>query len=144
MNPYVLLGAGVALAAAFAGGGWLGYDYAASRCKAAEADRRALVAEIRTANLQASDAIATRTEAAIGAIRIVNKTINNEVRHEREVHTKVLENPDCAVPASTVGVLNRARGHPDGGPGAGEPARALPGATAPAEPAAPGGGAGGS
>jgi hypothetical protein len=144
MNPYVLLGAGVALVAAFAGGAWTGYDYASSQCKAAEADRRALVDEIRTANLQLSDAIAARTETAIGQIRVVNKIINNEVRHEREIHTKVLENPDCAVPASTVGVLNRARGHPDGGSDAGEPARALPAAPAPAKPAAPGGGAGGS
>lgn len=143
MNPYMLLGAGVALAAAFAGGGWLGYDYAASQCKAAEADRRALIDEIRTANLQLSDAIAARTEGAIGKIRVVNKTINNEVRHEREIHTKVLENSDCAVPASTVGVLNAARGHPDGGSGAGEPARAVPAAPAAAEPAAPGGRAGG-
>src|SRR5690606_36011667 len=119
-------GAGIALVAAFGAGGWLGYDYAASQCKAAEADRRALVEEIRTANLQLADGIARRTEGAIGKIRIVNRTINNEVRHEREIHTKVLDNPDCAVPASTVRVLNRGRGYDGGGPGAGEPHRPVP------------------
>lgn len=142
MNPYVLLGAGVALVAAFAGGAWTGYDYASSQCKAAEADRRALVDEIRTANLQLSDAIASRTEGAIGKIRVVNKTINNEVRHEREIHTRVLDNPDCAVPASTVRVLNRGRGYDGGGSGAGEPASPLPAPAEAPRPAAPGGGAG--
>ena len=139
MNPYVIMGAGAALLIAFAGGAWLGYDYADSRCKAAEADRRALVAELRSANLALADGIARRTETAIGKIRVVNRTINNEVRHEREIHTQVLENPDCAVPASTVGVLNRARGYPDGGSGPGEPDRRVPPAAPAPEPAAPGG-----
>lgn len=138
-NPYLIAAAGAALVAAFAGGGWLGYDYAASRCKAAEADRRALVAEIRTANLQLADGIASRTETALGNIRVEHTTINKEVRHEREIHTRVLENPDCAVPASTVGVLNRARGHTDPGSSTGEPARAMPAPAAPAKPPAPGG-----
>ncbi len=126
LNPWVIVGALIALAASGAGGAWLGYDYASSKCKAAEDDRRALVAQIRTANLQLADGIAARTESAIGQIRVVNKTINNEVRHEREVYTKVLDNADCAIPASTVGVLNRARGYAGGGSGAGEPARAVP------------------
>lgn len=134
MNPWLIVGALIAMAAAGGGGAWLGYDYAAANCKAAEADRRELAAEIRTANLQLADGIASRTEAAIGGIRIENKTFNNEVRHEREIHTKVLENPDCAVPLSTVGVLNRARGAPAGGSGAGEPARDVPAGGAAAQP----------
>lgn len=134
-NPWLIVAALVALAASGASGAWFGYDFAAARCKAAEADRRELADVFRTANRQLADGIATRTEGALGKIRIENKTINNEVRHEREIHERVLENPDCAIPLSTVGVLNRARGYP--GPSAGEPSLRLP-ASAPApQPAAP-------
>lgn len=136
MNPYVLIGALVALVLAAGGGAWLGYDYRDGKCKAAELERKTMTEEIRTANLALADGVATRTEAAIAGIRIENRTINNEVRHEREIHTRVLENPDCAVPLSTVGVLNRAR--VDGGPAAGQPGGEVPGAAPPAEPPAPG------
>lgn len=67
LAQYALPAALVAIAAAGVGGAWLGYDYAQAQCKAAEADRRALADEIRTANLQLADGIATRTETAIGA-----------------------------------------------------------------------------
>lgn len=136
MNPYVLIGALVALVLAAGGGAWVGYDYRDGKCKAAELERKTMTEEIRTANLALADGIATRTEAAIADIRIVNRTINNEVRHEREIHTRVLENPDCAVPLSTVGVLNRAR--VDGGPAAGQPGGEVPGAAPPAESPPPG------
>jgi hypothetical protein len=128
MNPTTILAGVVAVLLVAAGAAWTGYDYAAARCKAAEADRRALVAEIRSANLKLADGIASRTESAIAGIRVEHRTINREVRHEREVHYEVLENPDCAIPASTVCLLNRARGHPCPGSGAGEPARPVPGA----------------
>lgn len=124
LNPYLIIGALVALLVAAGGGAYLGYEYRAGKCEEAELKRVKIVEEIRTANLQMADGIATRTENAIGAIRIENKTITNEVRHEREIFTKVLDNPDCALPLSTVGVLNRARGY--GGSGAGEPARGVP------------------
>ncbi len=135
MNPYLIIGAIVALAVSAGGGAWLGYDYRDGKCDAAELARVNLVTEIRSANLQLADGIATRTENAIAGIRVVNKTINNEVRHEREIYSRVLENPDCAIPMSTVGVLNRARGYD--GPGAGEPARDVPAAAPAAKPAAP-------
>jgi hypothetical protein len=125
--PWLLLGAGIAVAAAGTGGAVLGYRYADGRCKAAALERAELVAELRSANLALADGIATRTEAAIGQIRIQNTTINKEVRHEREVHTKVLDNPDCAVPPSTLRLLQRARGlGGDDRPAAGEPAGGLP------------------
>ena len=132
LNPWLIVCALVAAAVIAAGAGKLGYDFAEGKCKAAQLERAELVAELRSANLALADGIAARTETAIGQIRVENTTINREVRHERTVHTKVLENPDCAVPASTVGVLNRARGIERGHdrPAAGEPGGAVPAAPA--------------
>ena len=133
MMPWLLLGAGIAVAAAGAGGSMLGYRYADGRCKAAALERAELVAELRSANLALADGIAARTEIAIGQIRVENTTINREIRREREVHYEVLENPDCAVPSSTRILLERARGiRGDDRPAAGEPRGAVPGAAAPA------------
>src|SRR3990172_6740410 len=116
LNPWVLLGAGIALALAGAGGLKLGYQFSQALCKSAEADRRALADEIRSANIDLANNIATRTENAIGKIRITNRTvIQPEIRHEREIH-KVLQDPACTTPLSTVVLLNRARGHIDRGP----------------------------
>ena len=122
VNPWVIIAAGIALAAAAAGGLKAGHSFATALCKSAEADRRALADEIRTQNLDLANTIATRTEAAIGKIRITHRTlIQPEIRHEREIH-KVLQDPSCSLPPSTVRVLNRARGHIDGsGPPAREP-----------------------
>lgn len=132
--PWVLLGTGIAVTAAGAGGAWLGYEFRDGRCKAAQLERAELVQEIRNANLHLADGIAARTETAIGQIRVENTTINREVRHEREVHVEVLENPDCAVPSSTRDVLRRARGleRGDDRPAAGEPAGAVPAPGGPA------------
>lgn len=133
INPWMIIGALVAAALIAAGAGKLGYDYRDGKCKAAQLERAELVAEIRTANLALADGIATRTETAIGQIRVQNTTINREVRHEREIHTKVLENPDCAIPPSTVRVLRRARGlGGDDQPAAGEPGGAVPAPSGPA------------
>lgn len=133
MNPWLIVGALVALAAASAGGAYMGYDYRDAQAKAAEGERQLVIAQVRDANLDFALDVATATELAISKIRVTNKTINNEVRHEREIHTKVLDNPDCAVPPSTVRVLNRARAgeRPDDRPAPGEPGLRLP-ATAPA------------
>lgn len=131
--PWIMLGTGIAVAGAGAGGAYLGYQYADGRCKASALERAELVAEVRSANLALADGIAARTENAIGQIRVENTTINREVRHEREIHTQVLENPDCAVPPSTIRVLRRARGiGGDDQPAPGEPRSSVP---APAGPA---------
>lgn len=129
LAPWMLPTAIAAIFLAGAAGGWLGYDYASSKCKAAEADRRALIAEVRSANLDLARGVSKDTATAISRIRVQHQTINNEVRHEREIHHAVLENPDCGVPGSTVGVLRRARGYGvDDRPAAGEPGRAMPAA----------------
>lgn len=144
VNPWMIVGALVALAAATAAGGKLGYDLAAAQCKSAELDRELLAERLRTENIELADEISARTEQQLGRIRITNRTITQEVRHEREVYTQVLDNPACAVPVSTVRVLNRARGAPGTGSGAGEPASPMPGTAAPAGPGAAAGGTGGS
>ena len=85
-----------------------------------------MLEDIRAANRELADEIASRTETAIGDIRQQHTTIiRPEVRHEREIH-KVLQDPACALPESTVGVLNRARGYIERGAPPSQPAPALP------------------
>ena len=110
LNPWFLLGLGVVLAGVSFTAGKVGYSYAEARCRSAEADRRELADEIRTTNLDFANQVAGRVEKAIGKIRINHTTVvQPEIRHEREIH-KVLQDPNCAVPVSTVRVLNHARG----------------------------------
>lgn len=133
LNPWVLLGAALAAGAIAAGSGKLAYHYATAQCKSAEADRRALADEIRSDNLDFANLVASRTEAAIGKIRVNHRTvIQPEIRHEREIH-KVLQDPNCAVPPSTIRLLNTARGHIDRGPPAGEPDRPVRAPDAPGD-----------
>jgi len=126
VNPWVIIAAGIALASAGAGGIKLGHSFANAQCKSAEADRRALADEMRSANIDLANNISERTEKAIGKIRINHRTvIQPEIRHEREIH-KVLQDPACSVPRSTVELLNRARGYLHrSGPPPGEPDRPL-------------------
>ena len=125
VNPWVIIAAGIALAGAGAGGLKLGYSFSQALCKSAEADRRALADEIRSANIDLANNISERTERAIGKIRVNHRTvIQPEIRHEREIH-KVLQDPACALPPSTVRVLNTARGYIDRGPTPSEPDSAV-------------------
>jgi len=121
LNPWVIIGAGIALAIAGAGGLKLGYSFSQALCKSAEADRRAIADELRSANIDLANNISDRTEKAIGKIRVNHRTIvQPEIRHEREIH-KVLQDPACSLPPSTVRVLNTARGYVNRGPAPGQP-----------------------
>lgn len=128
MNPYLLLSIGIAWAVSLGGAAWLGKDYADGQCAQKELQRKKIIDEVRVANLEFADGVATQTRNAIAGIRVQHTTVNKEVRHEREIHTKVLENPDCAIPPSTVRVLNAARGYRSDGSGEGaeQPSRAVP------------------
>lgn len=76
MNPYLIIGFMLALAASGAGGFKLGMDH----IKASEADNRALVAE-------AVDAANNASAEAIAALKVKNTTITNEVQHEIRTNT---------------------------------------------------------
>ncbi len=124
MNIYIIL---AAVVIAF-GGGWKvkGWQEDAAKLAATEA-----VESARVAFAVENAAIAERLEGKLADLRVVNRTINNEV--QREIHKEpVYLSADCAIPAGGVRLLNAARGFPTG-----EPAGERPGAV----PAAPAGGA---
>jgi hypothetical protein len=125
MNPYVIIVALVVWGATAGGAFWFGTSYEQGR----QAERQALldqaVEEVTVANQAFTDDLGLRIAQGFAGIRVVNRNITTEVRHEHEVQTRVLDNPDCDLPASTVRLLNRARGYGEGGPGAGGAAGGL-------------------
>jgi hypothetical protein len=104
MNPYIIL---VAIAACV-GSAWLGKDYADGQHAKEEAKKIKMIEEVRQANREFADKVSLDVSAAISKIRVQNRTVNNEVRYEREVH-QVLNDVACAAPVSTVRLLNTAR-----------------------------------
>lgn len=130
-NPWTVVAIAVFYLASMATAAWTGKEWAEGRHAQEEVARAKLLEEVRAANAVFADGVALQTVEAIAKIRITNRTITNEVRHEREIH-RVLDNPDCRLPPSTAGVLNRARaaGGDGGGARAGQPAPAVPAAPA--------------
>jgi len=108
MNPYLLLGIGLVWLASLGTAGYLGNEYAEGQYAKEKAKEKAMIDQVREANREFADTVALETAEAIKKIRVQNRTINNEVRHEREIH-HVLNDAACAVPVTTVRVLNRAR-----------------------------------
>jgi hypothetical protein len=122
LNPWVLLALVVAWLASLAGAVTLGYSY-----KEGEVAKETLLVQqatekIKEANQKHADDVGVLIETGLSKIRITNKTINNEVQREREIHYKTLDNPDCNLPDTTRGLLLRARGHNETGPSPGQPA----------------------
>lgn len=132
MNPWLILAIVVGWGLSMAGAFHFGTEYESGQ----EAKREKLIEDVRTTirsmNQSFSDDLGKRVEDRLAKIRITNQTFNNEIRTEREVHREVLENPDCYLPASTLRLLNRARGFDgEGGPGTGKPADRMPAAGTP-------------
>jgi hypothetical protein len=130
-NPWVLLGVAIAWALSMAASAKLGYEHSEGQHAQAAVERAALLKEVKAANEAFADKLGLDVGVAISQIKINHRTIVNEVRHEREVHHKVLDNPDCRLPDSTQRVLNAARsgeGRVDAGTSAGKPAPAVPAA----------------
>ena len=121
MTLYLILGVA---AVAFLGG-WKVKDWQEDAAKLAAVQA---VEQARQAFAEENGKIAERLEGKLANLRIVNRTINNEVQREIQKET-VYRNADCAIPAGGVGLLNAARGHAAGGP-AGERGGALPAAPA--------------
>lgn len=129
LNPYLLLGIAIAWVVSLGIAAYTGKDYADGQHAKEEVRRAALIEEVRKANAEFADKVSIDVGAAILNIRVQNTTINREIRHEREIH-RVLDNPDCALPATTRGVLDRARRGEDSGQGTSKPAPAVPAASA--------------
>ena len=114
-NPYLIIGLMVAWAASLAGA----FHFGTSHEQGQEAKRAIIikdaVAEVKQANQEFADNIGLKVATSIGKIRITNTTNQTDIHHEREIQTKLLDNPDCTVPASVIRLLNNARGYgPDG------------------------------
>jgi hypothetical protein len=121
MNPYVVIAALVAWVATAGGAFWFGTSYEKGRQAEQDVLLDKAVEKVTAANQEFADSLGLQISTEFAGIRVVNTTVNKEVRHEREIQTRVLDNPDCRLPASTVRLLNRARGYGEDGPGAGGP-----------------------
>ena len=125
-NPWILLGIALALAAA----GYQGYrmgrdgaeaDFLIEVMKEASASER-VRGEIRNIGQDLSKKLALE----VAGIKVEQKTVNRYITKEKEVH-HVLTDADCTYPASTVRVLNSARGKKDPTrPATGKPDAAVP------------------
>jgi len=135
MNPYVILGIVVALGMSHAGVFWLGTSYEEGQQAKTEVAIKDAVAAVKEENQNFTDTLALKIADGFRGIRLVNTTINNEVRHEHEIQTRVLDNPDCNVPRSTWLLLNAARGYGADGSGTSGPADSVREASPPAIPA---------
>lgn len=124
--------------------GWKVDAWKAEAARSAELEQdaiqmRALLKE-RDDLREQRDLIATRFETKLANLKIVNKTITNEVRHELE--KTVYGNPECALPVAAVKLRNSAIDAANGEarPAPGKPDAAVPeaGKNRGASPAVPG------
>ena len=103
MTVYLLIG--IALVSVVST--WIGRGHwdagEIERTKAEVAQEKAAALAERDAEKKRADEIASRFENRLANLRIINRTINNEVRHETE--KVVYGDPRCDLPASGV-VLN--------------------------------------
>jgi hypothetical protein len=109
MNPYVIIGLGVAWLASCGGAFWFGTSYEEGRHARQQVLLDAATKQFVAANQKFADDLGLQIATEFSGIKIVNRNITTEVHHEREVQTRVLENPDCRLPASTARLLNDAR-----------------------------------
>ena len=121
-TPYALaLAAAIGLAAGWTTHGWLTDSRELERINAQQI---ATDAANRAARKVAAD-----TSAAIAGIRIEHKTVYNKAVRE-VIHAPVFRDPDCRLPAESLGLLNQAR--------TGTAAGSVPAGAMPSTPADPG------
>jgi len=103
--PYVM----IALLLAGLAGGWFGRGHwdegeIANIKLDIQKEKTAALAEAAATKAMA-EKIAANVDTRLSNLRITNRTINNEVRHETE--KVVYGNPDCDLPASGVVLINQ-------------------------------------
>lgn len=136
MNLQLIIGAAIILA--LAGSHWYAYEAGGdNRENAIVAQQAKAETLIRDTAATVRQEIGAEVAEKIAGIRVVNRTITNEV--QREIREKpVYLNPDCAAPVTGVLQLNHARRGDAGGARPGADAGVPPGADVrPAEAAAP-------
>jgi len=109
LNPWILLGIVLALAASAYQGYQMGRN-GANADHLIEVMKEASAAEVvRGAIRDEGQKLSKGLEEGIGKIKIEEKTVNRYFTKEKEVH-HVLSDSNCTYPPSTVRVLNSARG----------------------------------
>lgn len=96
---------GAAALAAFVAGASLSYKLVSDHYEAKEAEALSAALKDLDEKIRKGQEIAARTEEKLGNIRIVNRTINNEVH--REITEKVIYR-DCVIPPSGLQLWNAA------------------------------------
>ncbi len=130
MNIVYMLVAAAAIYAAGFGTGWKVDSWKNDAEHAAEMDQaikeRLAAEQERDAATAERNRIATRFETRLANLKVVNRTINNEVK--REITKEVYGNPECAIPVSGVRLFNDAidAANSEARPVAGKPAGAVP------------------
>lgn len=109
MNPYLIIGLGVAWLVSCGGAFWFGSSYREGQQAKQEVLLDKAAEKFTAATQKFTDDLGLTIATEFASIKIVNRNITTEVRHEHEIQTRVLDNPDCVVPSSTVKLLNRAR-----------------------------------
>ena len=104
MIPFQL--AGLATVAAFIAGAGTAWTLTSTFYKAEKAAVAERLLSERVAAEKRADEISMRFEEKLVKLRVVNRTINNEVQREVQIHKQY----ECDLPASGVRLLNNARG----------------------------------
>ena len=114
-NPTIIIGAALAIALSGLWGGWEARGVYEDAGKYHAVEQQARNAEAASIEIRG---IAKETLQRMTALKIVNRTINNEVRHEIATQ-RVFLDPGCDLPDSTFQLLNRALAGPKGASGRG-------------------------
>jgi hypothetical protein len=117
IQVYILLGA---VMVAF-GAGWKVCDW---RNDAQQVAVQEAIETARVAFSKENADLGDKLEKKLSNLRIINRTINNEI--QKEFHEKpVYLNADCAIPVTGVRLLNTSRGYPVGA-ATGKPDSTMP------------------
>jgi len=133
---YIKIAAVAGLVLGLAYSHWWAFDIGKSVQLAEHLKQRAVAKEmadeVRTEIAGMGQILAGEVQAGFVGINVINQTVVRNIYNEKEIH-RVLTNPDCAWPVSTIRVRNEQRLDPDEDRRAGQ--RANAGMPEPATPA---------
>lgn len=112
MNLYVVIGVVVGLLFTHGFAFRAGQHVEEGKAAKVELVRQAMATEVKDAVADMGRQLGADVLKGFDNIKVTNQTVVRNIYNEREVH-RVLSNPDCAWPVSTLGVRNDARLDPD-------------------------------